>query len=260
MKIATLTSITGVSIILMLSSACSVMYPQPLEDANATLQAAEAIPYYGNWFIFEEKNDPLRVKILVNAPDEQLLNTASEYLESNMTKYNALPVRHTNESHDIAISSDVKFNEITQPPQCRMDGIITFTIYSNGERIVAPVEYKIEAQNAFDTKEQAKVYLKNNIHKPLNSWLENSFSILTSKQIGNAILRVKLSRDIIELNPVKVEQDIREIMNLLRKTNGIRAVRTIELNNRERIASFRILFERQLFPCGLTKEINKKTK
>ena len=56
-----------------------------------------------------------------------------------------------------------------------------------------------------------------------------------------SVVRFKMSRKLIELNPIRFEEDVRAVLNKLRKIDGVVEVRMIESNKETRIASFRVL-------------------
>ena len=75
--------------------------------------------------------------------------------------------------------------------------------------------------------------------------------------IDVSVLRFKTTRKFIEFDPYLFETDLRVLLNELRKIDGVLAVRMIEADKEQRIASFRVVFRKDMIPGGLTSIINK---
>ena len=100
------------------------------------------------------------------------------------------------------------------------------------------------------------------ISKLQNIAKNNGGIITTSKAIEAGISRALLWKLNNENKIQRIargqyifEDDIRVLLNKLRKLNGIVSVHLIETDKSERIASFRVVYRKDEFPAGLSRKI-----
>ncbi len=235
---------------------CGVITPTPISDANAPAMA-EPIPFWGEWYLFSEQPDTLRVKIRNNASDAIIGSHIAEHIERNIVKYNAAAALKENEPCDVIISFESKYKEITAAPKCRMYNTTAIEIISSkGEKICTAWENKTESRSAFPDATTAQKNMSSAVLNGVDTWLNHTFADIAQKQLGVSILRFKTSKSLIELDPNAFEKELGQILNMLRKTDGVREVRLIEAKKNDRIASFRVVYLKDKCPEGLAKIIN----
>lgn len=235
---------------------CGVVTPPPISDANAPA-IAEPISFWGEWYLFSEQPDTLRVKIRNNASDAIIGSNIAEHIERNIAKYNAAAALKESESCDVVISFESKYKEMTAAPKCRMYNTTAIEIISSkGEKICSAWENKTESQSVFPDASNAQKAMSPAILNGVDTWLNHTFADIAQKQLGVSILRFKMSKSLIELDPNSFEKEFGQILSMLRKIDGVREVRLIEAEKNDRIASFRVVFHKDKCPEGLAKIIN----
>ncbi len=234
---------------------CSAVTPVPLADPNAQA-VAEPVWRMDEWYLFAETPDVLRVKVQSRASGAVSAENAAGYIERNIVKYNAAAANGENEPCDAVICLESNFKELTAAPRCRMSHVTAIEILSpKGGTICGRWENKTESQNAFADAKNARQALENSIQEGIDSWLGHTFAAVSQKQLAVHILRFRTSDLVLRMN--SFEKDLGEILNLLRKTGGVRDVRVIEADKENRTVSFRVLFEKAKFPDGLAESISQ---
>ena len=237
---------------LLLVAGCRITTPTPIADENAKA-LPEPISYYGDVELFDEKSTPL-VVMVANSPDAEE-TYISETLKSFLNKSNINCVS-AGKPCDIQININSAYSELTPVPQCRLSHILSISVSAcDGTKLLPVWEHKTEALRAYSTLAEAKAKLTPQIKDSIKAWEKNNFQNEAGKFFKASIVRFKMSRKLIELNPIRFEEDLRSVLNKLRKLNGVVDVRMIEANKESRIASFRVLYRDNL---SLKNEIKKQ--
>lgn len=223
---------------LLLVAGCRVTTPTPITDANAQ-PLPEPISYYGDIELFEVRNTPLAVLITSSAASEE--NFVAETLKTCLNDSNINSVS-PGKPFDLQISINSTYRELTPAPQCRVNHMLAISVASSdGTKLLSVWEHKTEALQAYVTLNEAKSKLVPQINESIKLWKKNHFSKEAGKILNASVVRFKMSRKLIELSPIRFEEDLRLVLNKLRKIDGVVGVRMIEANKENRIASFRIL-------------------
>lgn len=246
-----ISSVTGL-FILTLAVGCRVTMPTPLADVNASA-LAEPISYYGDIELFDEKSTPLSVKVAAPASsdDISLIETLKDAVNKSDVNCTAF-----DKPCDIQIYINSAYQELTPAPQCRLSNSIAISVAAPDGTMLLPIwQHKTQNMQAYSTAADAKNKLRPVINETILAWEKNNFRREVVKNLNVSIVRFKMSRRLIELDPIRFEKDLRLIINKLRKLAGCIDVRTIEANKETRIVSFRILHRNGL--C-VKDEINKQ--
>lgn len=234
---------TGI-LALLFAAGCRVTVPAPTPDENAK-PMPEPISYYGGIDVFEKKSSPLMVKVTAPAASDEI--SLAETMKGVLNKSNVNCVL-PGAPCDIQISVDSAYKELTAAPQCRMSHLLTISVSSPDGVMLSPRwEHKTAMAASCSTAAEAKAKLRPQINETIREWGKNNFSNEVEKNLKASVLRVKMSRSLIELNPIRFEEELRTVLNRLRKIKGVVNVRMIEANKDTRIASFRILYRDDIF-------------
>ena len=237
MKKKMISGTTGV-LALLLIAGCRVTTPGPVADAN-TKALTEPISYYGDVELFDEKSTPLIVRIAPATASEDTFGV--ETLKNCLNRSNVKSVS-LGKPCDIQISINSTYQELTPAPQCRLSHVLAISVASADGTPLLPVwEHKTETMQAYATSSAAKSKLKSQINESIKLWGKNHFRKEAGSVLNASVVRFKMSRKLIELNPIRFEEDVRAVLNKLRKIDGVVEVRMIESNKETRIASFRVL-------------------
>ncbi|MBQ9775749.1 MAG: hypothetical protein IJW17_06895 [Lentisphaeria bacterium] len=237
---------------LLAAAGCSVLTPKPLADANGEA-LPEPVSYYGDIELFEEKNVPLAVTVISSAASEDV--SPAETMKSALTKFDVNCVPYGKPS-DLKINVDSVYQEITPAPKCRLSHLLSISVSAaDGTKLLPTWEHKTEVQQAYANNEEAKAKLRPQINESVNVWVKNYFNKSTENVLKVSIVRFRLSRGVGELDPLRFEGDLRKVLNRLREINGVADVRMIEADKKNRIASFRVLYRKDVF---LKKQIQKQ--
>jgi hypothetical protein len=220
--------------VFMLLQGCTLVTPQPITDDNAR---GVPVPMhtYGDITLFEELRAPLQVS--VRAEEPALLNTMKKYLQQSDVNCTA-----PGAPFDIQVNVNSMYTELTPAPKCRLSNTTIISVSApDGTKISEDWKKKTANQQAFATADIAKAKLKPMIAKNIKLWEQNYFRKEAGGRLNVAILRFKMSKSWIELNPIQFEKDIMEVNKNLRKIENVADVRMIEVDKATRIVSFRIL-------------------
>ena len=251
MKKKIFSGVTGLLASVMIAG-CRVITVSPVADANAKA-LPEQISYYGDVELFEVKRTPLAVMITSPAASEE--NFVAETLKTCLDKSNVICVSPGSPC-DIRISINSTYRELTPAPGCRLNHILAISVASaDGTQLLPVWEHKTEALQAYATLNAARAKLKPQINASIKHWEKHHFSKEAEKVLNASVVRFKISKRLIELDPLHFERDLRAILNKLRKINGVVEVRMIEAERRTRIASFRVLYRKNI---SLKDEIQKQ--
>jgi hypothetical protein len=243
MKRSFFTGATGI-LALTLFAGCRVATPAPIADSNVKA-LPEPISYYGEIELFDEKSSPLAV--MVSAPAASDETSLAEYMKSVLNKSDITCVQ-PGQPCDIRISVDSSYQELTAAPQCRLSHLLTIAVSApDGTGLQPAWEHKTETTQAYPTTADAKNKLLPLIKENIRAWEKAYFSNEAGKVLKVSVVRFKMSRNIVELNPIQFEKDLRRVLNRLRKITGVVDVRMIEADKESRIASFRVLYRKDIF-------------
>ena len=238
MKKKIISGMTG-ALALLLIAGCRVTTPAPISDANAKA-LPEPISYYGDVELFEVKSTPLAVMITSAAASEETF--VAEILKTCLNKSDVISVSH-GKPCDLQININSTYRELTPAPQCRLSHILAISVAASDGTTLLPVwEHKTEALQAYAALNIAKSKLQPQINESIKLWEKNHFSKEAGKILSASVVRFKMSRKLIELNQFRFEEDLRSVLNKLRKIDGVVEVRMIEADKETRIASFRVLY------------------
>lgn len=223
---------------LMLFAGCRTVTPAPVADANAE-GIQENIYYYGDIELFDESSTPIAAAITTTDADGE--NAFAAALTSAL-QYSGVTCVTPDKPCDIRINIKSDYNELIPAPQCRMNHILTiFATYADGRKLLPPWEHKTEHQQPYPTAAEAKAKMVPQICRSIKSWGERNFNSPAEMFLQASVVRFKLSRKLIELNPIRFEEELRSVTAQLRNIRGVVFVRMIEADKANRIASFRIL-------------------
>ncbi len=220
--------------VFMLLQGCTLVTPQPLSNDNAR---GVPVPMhtYGNITLFEELRAPLQVS--VTTEDPALINTMRKYLQQSDINCAA-----PGAPFDIRVNINSMYHELTPAPKCRLSNTTIISVSApDGTKISKDWKQKTVNQQGFATAEIAKAKLKPMIAKNIKLWEQNYFRKEAGGRLNVAVLRFKMSKAWIELNPIQFEKDIMKVNKHLRKIKNVADVRMIEVDKKSRIVSFRIL-------------------
>lgn len=239
---------------LLFCAGCGVITPQPIANPNSG-PLPEPVSYYGETQLFAENKDKLRIKINTNLSysDPRL----AEHAVSMLKDVDYATVGN-GEPFDIQLTVKSSFKQITPPPQCRVRHTLQINIASaEGIQLFAPWSRYTESNVVRPTFAEAQAGLMPTVNKHLESCIRNAVISDGRAILDVSILRFKTTRNVIEFDPYLFETDLRLLLNKLRKIKGVLAVRMIESDKKQRVASFRVVFRKDIIPYGLTTVINK---
>ena len=249
----TKTLLGSVGIILLCNGCQLTTTPDPLPDTNAAA-LAEPISYYGDVRLISEKKDPLRVKVISAATSEE--TAVSEQMQLLLKKADIQP-SIGNEPFDMQIYVNASSKILTAAPACRISGAMRITATSTeGVSLLKNWNHKIENHQTFATEQAARNALTRQMISDLNIWCDEVFMYQAMPLLDISIMRFALSRSLIEIG-TQVNVETRELLNRLRALSGVMDVRLIDVNRKDRIASFRVLFRKDIYPNGLAPVIKK---
>jgi len=231
---------------------CQVTAPAPVADVNADA-LREPIAYYGDIELFDEKSTPLLVMVRTPFASGEIF--LAETLKNALNKSDVNCVA-AGKPFDIQIYINSGYNELTPVPQCRLEHILSISVAAADGTGLLPVwEHKTETGRAYPSTADAQKQLKPLIIESIKNWEKNNFSNEAGKVLKASVVRFRMSRKLVEVNPVSFEKDLRTVLNKLRKIDGVVAVRMIEADKDSRIASFRVLHRNDL---SIKNEIQKQ--
>ena len=223
---------------LLLTVGCEVTIPQPIADGNSPA-LPEPISYYGDVEFFDEKRAPLSVSVTEAAGAEALFlaDTLKKALANSGINCVA-----PGKNCDIRLTIDSGYRELTPAPQCRLAHQLSISVAAADGRRLQPVwQHKTETVQAYLTADAAKAGMKSQISKSVELWQQKKFDREVTSALKVSIVRFRMSRGLVELDPIRFEKDLRIVLNKLHQLKGAVDVRLIEANKETRIASFRIL-------------------
>ena len=225
-------------LVFMLLQGCTLVTPAPINDTNAN-NIAVPLHKYGDITLFEQLRAPLQVAVTApgTTEDTALINTMRKYLQQSDINCTA-----PGAPFDIQISINSKYNVLTPAPNCRLSNVTAISVSApDGTKISEDWQRKTENQQAYATAELAKAKLQSAIEKNIELWEKNYFRTEAGGRLNVVILRFKMSKRWIELDPIHFERDIMKVNKNLRKTENVADVRMIEVDKENRIVSFRVL-------------------
>ena len=237
---------------LFLVAGCQVTTPAPIADNNSA-PLPEPISYYGGIELFDEKTVPLAVMVKSAAAAEE--TAFAETLKNILNKSNVISVPD-GKPCDIQIIVNSDYQVLTPAPQCRLKHTLAITVAAaDGTKLLPVWSHKSELQQAYPSFADAKNKLDPQIKESIKAWEKNNFVSDAEKAFKVSVVRFRMSRRFIELNPIQFEKDLRIVLNKLRRIDGVDDVRMIEANKETRIVSFRILSRKNM---SLKNEIRKQ--
>lgn len=240
-------AITGI-----LLQGCVLVTPQPIGESNAP-EIAVPMYHYGNITLFEELRVPLQVAIVPAASmnEPSLIAAMQKYLQQSDVKCAA-----PGAPCDVRININSIYRVLTAAPQCRLSHtMIISTTAADGTKILPERKWQAENQQAVATEALAKAKLLPLIDRNIQLWERNYFRKETGKRLKVTILRFKMSKNLIELNPIHFERDLINVNKRLRSIKGVSNVRMIEVDKKTRLVAFRVLHHSNV---NLKYEINKQ--
>lgn len=242
------------ALLVLLGAGCGVVHPKPVSNPNAA-GLPEPVSYYGNTQLFAENKDKLRIKVNTNFSNSDIRLAESAVAMLQDVDYSTVG---KSDPFDIQISVKSSFKQITPPPQCRVRHMLEINIASvDGIQLFAPWTRSTESNVVRPTYAEAQSAIMPAVKRHLATCIRNAVISDGRALIDVSVLRFKTTRKFIEFDPYLFETDLRVLLNELRKIDGVLAVRMIEADKEQRIASFRVVFRKDMIPGGLTSIINK---
>ena len=252
MKKSLISKTAGV-LALLLMAGCRVATPTPAPDDN-TRPLPKPFLYYGDIELFDEKITPLAAMITTTAASDEI--SLAETLKNSLNRSNIICVS-PGSPYDIQISINSAYQDLTPVPQCRLSHILSISAAAADGRTLLPVwKHKTEVNQAYKTSVEAKSKLRPAINESIDLWVGSRFGGEVKNVLRVSVMRFKMPRKLIELDPVYFEKELRTVSNKLRRIDGVIDVRIIEADRVNRIASFRVLYRGN----GLLRDIIKKQK
>lgn len=240
--------------VVMLSSMTGCYFSPPPLDGTARL--TPPVPYYGQTLVFDEFSDKLKVCVNYTGDNPEIGSTAKALLSSSNNVAVATPEPSSPQAvkvpgYDILISFQSFYNVLNPAPNCVMNHKLTATVSSRaGSRLYAPWQHISESGDFTPTEIAAKQILAANAKKAVEQWLYNDFLSVADKYTGVSIIRYRTKRYFIEFWPFYFEEDIIKLNNEFKNMPGVLAVDLVESNPKYRLASFRIMYRKDMYPKG----------
>lgn len=247
MKKTTYHVLLGAVALTCLACGCAV-HPGPLANPNSQ-PLPEPIRVWGDNELFEESKTPLAIRV-VNAPTSEEFSL-SQRLQGSLNTFSSR-ADESNAPCDLQIMVDSDFREIAPAPQVRMYHLLTInTASADGTQLIDNWQHKSECAEAFTSAEECKTKLLNSAANSMNDWVRKSFFTQTGQLLEVSVVRFRLAKYLIDLNFYRIETEQRAVLNKLRSTPGVCNVRMIEFDADKRIASFRVLYRKDMLPKGI---------
>jgi hypothetical protein len=128
---------------------------------------------------------------------------------------------------------------------------------ADGRPLFSTWSHKSEVAEAYTNEEACRNKLLYSATRGIDNWLKNIFTTGNGQIFGVSVLRFRIAKYLVDLNFVRMETEQRELLNQLRKINGVCNVRIIESNPKNKIVSFRVLYRRDQLPYGVASAIKK---
>ena len=242
MKKHLIAGITGSVAILTLLTGC-VTEPNALENPNAPAKS-EPLSYFGSIDAFEERSVPLAVAVTVQPSSDSL--PLADTLTNTLNKSDVQCVA-AGQPFDVQIAVNSAYSELTPAPQCRLFHRLTISVADTAGTMLLPIwEHKTDTIQAYSSLTEAQTALRGQINESIRLWEQSKFRNEAGRCLKASVLRYRMSRPLIDLNPIRFEKDQRYVLNRLRQIPGVVTVRIIEADRNTRIASFRIVYRNDL--------------
>ena len=237
---------------MLLASGC-VSYSSPVNNPAAA-PMPEPIRAWGANELIEERNYPMIVRIVQN--DTADTNTLSDQLQKSLSGF-SVQTAVGNTPCDIQIMLKSDFKEIAPLPQLRMyHNLEIATADANGIQLLPPWTHKSELAEAFSSADACRSKLLRSASNGVASWVRDVFTGNADAKMAVSVVRFRLAKYLIDLNFYRIETEQRELLNALRKINGVYNVRMIEFDADNRIVSFRVLYRKDRLPQGIVQAAN----
>ena len=233
---------------ILLLSGC-VMYP----DKNVgDVALPEPLPVFGKNHIFEERQANIKISVASQGSENAITENAKRFLRGR----DFITVTEFGKAYDVIINFSSSFRQIAPAPRCILLHNLGITVSSSsGVALLSPWQHKTESTTPSKNFEIAKNFLITDINNSIENWIKNSFLPQINQNVKASILRYKVRRDLIEIDPTIFETEIRTLLNNLRSVPGVISVAMVEANSKDRIASFRVCYRSDVVAGKLSEKI-----
>lgn len=233
---------------------CSI-HPQPVTNPNSG-PYTEPIHFpiiWGDNELFDEKNAPLAVRVVSSLASQD--SSLSELIRSRLNNSYVHTV-DGNAPCDLQINVHSEFKLIAPLPQLRMYHLLEIDASSpEGLPMLSRWSHKSEVAEAFSSDSECRSKLLFSAARGVNNWLKNIFITGDGQSLAVSVVRFRVAHYLVDVKFARMEIEHRTLLNQLRKIKGVCNVRTIEVDPKGKIISFRVLYRRKQLPHGIARSI-----